>query len=128
VNQPKTSPLFGGAHESGALAIGTPGTAFHPDIRADCADLVVIKPRVSAFYGTDLEAALRVRRVERVVLGGVSTAWAVQAAARDAHDRDYQVVVVEDLCSAATEAEHEASLEVLRRIATVVKAKELEEL
>ena len=63
-----------------------------------------------------------------MVVGGVSTAWAVQAAARDAHDRDYQVVVVEDLCSAATEAEHEASMEVLRRIATVVTARELEEL
>ena len=128
VNQPKTSPLFGGAHEYGALALGTPGTAFHPGIRDDLADLVVIKPRVSAFYGTDLEAALRARRIERVVVGGVSTAWAVQAVARDAHDRDYQVVVVEDLCSAATEAEHEASLGLLRRIATVVTARELEEL
>jgi nicotinamidase-related amidase len=128
VNQPKGSPIFGGADKAGALALGTRGTAFHPGIRADCADLVVTKPRVSAFYGTDLEAALRARRIERVVLGGVSTAWAVQAAARDAHDRDYQVVVVEDLCAAATAAEHDASLDLLRRIATVVTARELEEL
>jgi biuret amidohydrolase len=125
VNQPKNSPFFGGAHTAGALALGTPGTDFHPGIRADLADLVVVKPRVSPFYGTELEAALRARRIERVILGGVSTAWAVQAAARDAHDRDYQVVVVEDLCAAATEAQHESSLELLRLIASVVKAEEL---
>lgn len=128
VNQPKNSPIFGSAHTTGALALGTPGTDFHSGIRADLADLVVVKPRVSPFYGTELEAALRARRIERVVLGGVSTAWAVQAAARDAHDRDYQVVVVEDLCAAATEAQHEASMELLRRIAWVVKTEELETL
>jgi nicotinamidase-related amidase len=44
--------------------------------------MVVIKPRVSAFYGTDLESALRARKIERVVLAGVSTTWALQAAAR----------------------------------------------
>jgi biuret amidohydrolase len=128
VNQPKGSPIFGNADKAGALALGTHGTAFHPDIRAENADLVVIKPRVSAFYGTDLEAALRARKIERLVLGGVSTAWAVQAAARDAHDRDYQVMVVEDLCAAATEAEHEASMELLRRITTVVTVRELADL
>jgi len=125
VNHPKESPFFGPAAEYGALALGTAGTDFHPGIRADLADMVVVKPRVSPFYGTNLESALRARKIKRVVLAGVSTAWAVQAAARDAHDRDYQVVVVEDACAAASEAEHEASMELLRRIAKVVTVKEL---
>jgi nicotinamidase-related amidase len=128
VNQPKDSPIFGGADKAGALEHGTKGVDFHPVVRADLADMVVIKPRVSAFYGTHLESALRARKVERVVLAGVSTTWAVQAAARDAHDRDYQVVVVEDLCTASTAAEHEASMDVLRRIATVVKVEDLADL
>ena len=38
------------------------------------------------------------------------------------------VLVVEDLCAAATEAEHATSLELLRRIASVVKTTELETL
>ena len=37
-------------------------------------------------------ASLRAHKVKRLILAGVSTAWAVQATARDAHDRDYQVV------------------------------------
>ena len=125
VNQPKASPIFGGADKAGALELGTKGAEFHPAIRAERADLVVVKPRVSAFYATDLEAALRARKIERVVLGGVSTALAVQAAARDAHDRDYQVVVVEDICAAATADEHAASIDLLRRIASVVTTKDL---
>ncbi len=128
INHPKESPFFGPAAEYGALALGAAGTDFHPAVRADLADMVVVKPRVSAFYGTNLESALRARKIERVVLAGVSTAWAVQAAARDAHDRDYQVVVVEDACGAATQAEHEASMVLLRRIAQVVTIKELTEL
>jgi biuret amidohydrolase len=125
VNHPKGSPFFGPAAQYGALELGTAGTAFHPAIRADLADMVSAKPRVSAFYGTNLESALRARKIERLVLAGISTAWTVQATARDAHDRDYQVVVVEDACAAATPAEHEASIALLRQIGTVVTCKEL---
>jgi nicotinamidase-related amidase len=128
VNHPKDSPFLGAAAQYGALELGTAGTSFHPAIRTDLADMVVVKPRVSAFYGTNLESALRAQKIERVVLGGVSTAWAVQAAARDAHDRDYQVVVVGDACAAATEAEHEASMALLRQIAKVATVEKLAQL
>src|SRR5471030_531914 len=100
-DQPKQSPLFGRAHEFGALALGSAGTEFHPELHAGLADLVIVKPRVSAFYATGLDAALRARKIERVVLAGVSSSWAVQSAARDAHDRDYQVVVLEEGDAAA---------------------------
>jgi isochorismate hydrolase len=53
-------------------------------------------------------------QVKRLVPAGVSTAWAVQATARDAHDRDYQVVVVEDACAAASENEHKTSMELCK--------------
>ena len=85
----------------------------------------MIKPRVSAFYGTDLEPLLRANKVERLALAGVSTAWAVQATARDAHDRDYQVVIVEDACAAASEEEHQASMKLLSQIAKVVEVEDL---
>jgi nicotinamidase-related amidase len=58
--------------------------------RALHADVIVMKPRVSALYCTDLEAPLQANTMQRFVLAGVSTAWAVQATACDAHDRDYQ--------------------------------------
>jgi nicotinamidase-related amidase len=95
VEQPKDSPLFGRAHEFGALDLSGPGTDFHPELDVRPEDAIVIKPRVSAFYATSLEAVLRAHRIERLILAGVSSTWAVQAAARDAHDRDYQVLVLE---------------------------------
>jgi nicotinamidase-related amidase len=54
-----------------------------------------------------------------VVLCGVSTVMAVQSTARDAHDRDYRVVIAEDACAAPTLKEHETSLQMLSQIATI---------
>lgn len=122
---PKSSPMFGKAQQFGALALDGPGTAFHPELDAGLADMVIEKPRVNAFYGTPLEPALRAQDIKRLVVGGVSTAWAVQSLVRDAHDRDYSVVVVEDICAAASHEEHLASIDMLRTIARIVSVSEL---
>lgn len=122
---PKHSPIFGRAQQLGALELGAPGTAYHPDLLATIADLHIVKPRVSAFYCTRLEAVLRARRIDRVVLSGISTTWAVQSTARDAHDRDYEVCVLEDSCAAATEEEHRRSIETLSRIARIITLEDL---
>ncbi|AIO68868.1 isochorismatase family cysteine hydrolase [Burkholderia oklahomensis] len=122
---PAHSPMFSRAKEFGALDLSGPGTALHPDLDADAVQLVVVKPRVSAFYATPLEAALRANRIERVIVTGVSTTWAVQAAARDAHDRDYEVLVLEDACASATQEEHQRSIEMLRGVARIVTIDDL---
>ncbi|KQP15987.1 cysteine hydrolase family protein [Pseudorhodoferax sp. Leaf265] len=122
---PAFSPMFGKAKQFGALALGGPGTEFHPDLKASLADMVVEKPRINAFYGTPLEPALRAQEVKQLVVAGVSTAWAVQSLVRDAHDRDYRVVVVEDACAAVSQEEHDASIALLRGIARVVSISEL---
>jgi nicotinamidase-related amidase len=128
LDHPKRSPFFGKLHEIGALEAGSSGMDFHPEIREDLADLVIVKPRISAFYGTQLDAALRARNVNRLVIAGVSTAWAVQSTVRDAHDRDYEVYVLEDACAAATEAVHQSSMELLGSIAKVIRVEDLAEL
>lgn len=125
-DQPKQSAMFGRAQEFGALELGRPGTEFHPELAAGLADMVIVKPRISAFYGTSLDAALRARRIERVVIAGVSSSWAVQSTVRDAHDRDYQVLVLEPACAAASEEEHRASMTLLPRIARIISMEELE--
>jgi biuret amidohydrolase len=125
--QPKNSPLFGKLHEFGALQLGSVGTEFHPDLDVGNS-LIIVKPRVSAFYGTGLDAALRANRIERVILGGVSTAWAVQSTARDAHDRDYDVCIIEEICAAATEEQHESSIKLMETIATILTVSELNDL
>ncbi|TLX53450.1 cysteine hydrolase [Stutzerimonas nosocomialis] len=127
-NHPARSRLFGKAREAGLLEAGSAGMAFHPELDADLADMVIVKPRVNAFYGTGLDPALRARRIERVVLAGVSTAMAIQSAARDAHDRDYEVLILEQACAAASEADHRDSIRLLDTVARVVTLEELEAL
>lgn len=119
---PAQSPIFGRAKQYQALQLNAWGTEFHKDIDKQPEDSVVIKHRVNAFYATDLEAYLRAQGVEQIVICGVSTDMAVQSTARDAHDRDYKVVVVKDACAAMSEEHHEGSIKILERIATIVTA------
>ncbi|MFB9265102.1 cysteine hydrolase family protein [Bradyrhizobium erythrophlei] len=126
--QPKQSPMFGRAQEFRALELGGVGTAFHPALQVEASDLVIVKPRVSAFYGTPLEPALRAGKIERLVIAGVSTTWAVQSTVRDGHDRDYQVVILEDACAAADDADHRQSIDTLQTIARIIDVAELERL
>ncbi|WED44589.1 cysteine hydrolase family protein [Legionella cardiaca] len=124
IEQPKESPMFGKANELGALKLGSEGTNFHPDLNtADC--LVITKPRVSAFHGTNLDVVLRANKIERLLIGGVSTAWAVQSTVRAAHDCDYQVCIIEDICAAADEQEHQTSIDLMSRIAKIVTVEDL---
>lgn len=128
VDQPKHSRMFGQAHKFGAIALDQPGTAFHSELTAELGELVIVKPRISAFYGTNLDAALRARRIERLIICGVSTTWAVQSTARDAHDRDYQVLLLEEACAAATPEEHWESIEILSNITEIVTLEDLRNL
>ena len=124
-DQPKRSPLFGGLHKHDALQADTFGTRLHAELPVAPADIIFTKPRVSPFYGTPLDAALRANRVERMLICGVSTSWAITSACRNAHDRDFDVVLLEDACAATSEKEHSTTINLLRRIALVTSVNEL---
>ncbi len=122
---PAHAPLLGRARELGALRLGQWGTEFHAELAVEPGDPVLVKHRLSPFHGTALTTLLRAGGIERLLLGGVSTAWALQAAAREAHDRDFHVVLVEDACAAASLQEHDQSIGQLSRLAAVVRAADL---
>ncbi|MDR5709891.1 MAG: isochorismatase family cysteine hydrolase [Armatimonadota bacterium] len=73
-------------------------------------DIVLYKHRYSAFLGTPLDLVLRGRGIQTVVLAGTVTNVCVETTARDACQREYYVVVVEDCCSALSEEDHQAAL------------------
>jgi nicotinamidase-related amidase len=117
--QPEQSPLFGPARKNGVFTLGTWATAFHPKAAPLADETVLLKHRVSAFYGTPLDLVLRNTGVRRLLIAGVATDLAVQSAARDAHDRDYVVTVVSDCCASATDRDHEDALRLLSKVAGV---------
>ena len=119
---PSHSPVFSGAPAAGLFKLGEWGTAIHPDLEVREEDLQIVKHRVSPFYSTTLEAQLRAQGVTRIVCSGVSTQAVVQATVRDAHDRDYEVVVLDDCCAAHSAQEHANSIESIRRFCRVETA------
>jgi len=123
---PPASPIFSGARKNGIFLLGTHGTEVHPLLTPQEGDFDIVKHRVSPFYGTSLEPILRAHAIERVVLCGVSTNGVVHSGARDAHDRDYEVVILEDCCAGVTADEHMHAVACLDRYATIIASSEFD--
>jgi len=107
---PKNSQLFSGAPKAGLFKLGGWGTEIHPNLAQQPGDVQVIKHRVSPFYSTTLSVQLRAAGIERIYCSGVSTQAVVQATVRDGHDRDFDMVVLEDCCAAHSLEEHRNSM------------------
>jgi len=116
---PAASPIFSGARNNGIFKLGTKGTEVHPALAPAPGDFDIVKHRVSPFYATSLEAILRAQGIERIVMCGVSTNGVVHSGAREAHDRDYEVVILEDCCAGVTPDEHTHAIACLGRYATI---------
>ncbi len=93
-----------------AIVVGPQDRTWPAEIGPRPGDVVVRKPRWGAFHGTGLDASLRQRGVETVLITGIATDMGVEATARQAYDAGYHVVVVEDATAAFTPDAHEAAL------------------
>jgi len=122
---PGTSRIFQGAKKAGLFKLGEWGTEVHPLLRPQTGDFDIVKHRVSPFYGTALEPILRAHGIQRLYVCGVSTSGAVLSAAKDGHDRDYEVFVLEDCSAALTEEQHKAVIEQMNRMTTIVTSKDV---
>lgn len=92
------------------LVPGSPGTEWDRCVVPHAGDVEVIKLRYSAFFGTDLDALLRERDIETVVIFGLTTNVCVQSTVRDAWQHGYDTITLADCCSEAGDGTHEASL------------------
>jgi nicotinamidase-related amidase len=79
-----------------ALHNDSPNTAVHDRVAPEPGDIVVRKVRTGAFSTTDLDAQLRDRGIDTLILAGISTSGVVLSTVRDATDRDYRVLVLAD--------------------------------
>ncbi|KFY14871.1 hypothetical protein V492_02359 [Pseudogymnoascus sp. VKM F-4246] len=102
-----------GAKDTGAFVDGSESTVIPPIIAPIDGDIVVVKHRVSAFAGTDLEVVLRSLGVQKLVLAGLSTSGAVLSTLRQGADLDYGLTVLRDLCFDTDEEVHRVLVEKL---------------
>jgi nicotinamidase-related amidase len=80
---------------------------------------VIRKPRISPFFGTNLESLLHSRDIDTVVLMGIATPFAVESAARHAADADFRVIVLDDCCAAFSKEAHKFSLHIMSHFANL---------
>lgn len=70
-------------------------------------DVFITKRQWGAFYGTGLEQQLRRRGIKTVMIGGIATNMGVESTAREAFDRGYELIFVEDVMSTMSVEWHE---------------------
>jgi nicotinamidase-related amidase len=78
------------------LVLGEPGNDFVPELAPEKDELVLPKPGKGAFWRTPLNELLRHRGIARLVIAGVTTEVCVQTTMREANDRGYDCLLVED--------------------------------
>jgi nicotinamidase-related amidase len=76
-------------------------------------DVVVVKRRISAFSGSDLEVVLRAQNIRHLVLAGIATSGVVLSTLREAADKDYELTVLSDACADLDPDLHEVLMEKL---------------
>jgi ureidoacrylate peracid hydrolase len=81
----------------GIIDIDADSARLHPDLVVGADDIVVSKPRFSAFAATDLELILRTRGVDTIAVAGTATEVCCESTARDAADRGLRVVFLSDV-------------------------------
>jgi len=97
----------------------------HPAVAPEGDDISVIKHRVSAFAGTDLDMILRAKDIDTLILFGIATSGVVLSTVRHAADADYRLVVIEDCCADLDAEVHPCLVnKVFPRQATVMSASE----
>ena len=88
---------IGDAGPMGRILIhGEPGAGFVPALMPQAGDVVIAKPGKGAFYATPLTEALTSRHITHLIFGGVTTEVCVQTTMREANDRGYECLLVEE--------------------------------
>lgn len=85
----------------------SPATAVHERLAPQPGDVVVRKTRVGAFSTTDLHEQLQALSITTLVLAGISTSGVVLSTVRDASDRDYRLLVLDDATADPEPGVHE---------------------
>jgi biuret amidohydrolase len=96
------------------LVRGEPGHDLVPELSPLDSEVVIDKPGKGAFYATDLEAILRARQIEFLLVCGVTTEVCVHTTVREANDRGYRCIVPGDCCASYFPAFHEAGLAMIQ--------------
>jgi len=96
------------------LVRGEPGASIVPECAPAPGEMVVDKPGKGMFYGTDVGEMLKARGVTQLVFAGVTTEVCVQTSMREANDRGYECLLIEDATASYFPSFKAATLDMIR--------------
>ena len=96
------------------LIDGEPGAGFVPELMPVAGEVEIVKPGKGAFYATPLSQALEARGITHLMFGGVTTEVCVQTTMREANDRGYDALLVEEATGSYFPEYKDATLSMIR--------------
>jgi len=96
------------------LVDGEPGNDIVPDLAPGAGETVIVKPGKGAFWSTPLHEILTTAGVTHLLIAGVTTEVCVQTTMREANDRGYECLLIEDATESYFAEFKQATLEQVR--------------